>query len=154
VREDDRRFFEDFMRVLQRLDFLPRPGRPCPGNGFRLVPAASRVLLIQRLSMCSLMPKSAAMWLTGCSCLATSSTDSESLPPVGKEYTQGIEGENLSFRIRIKRLARETICFSKLDLMYDTLIGLFINILGSILINCQLFQNTTPYHMLVYYAPA
>ncbi|MBK5938143.1 IS1 family transposase, partial [Halochromatium roseum] len=26
-----------------------------------------------------------------------------------------------------KRLARKTICFSKLDVMHDTVIGLFIN---------------------------
>ena len=53
------------------------------------------------------------------------------IPPekhvIGKENTQKIENKNLTLRTRIKRLARKTICFSKSELMHDTVIGLFIN---------------------------
>ena len=46
---------------------------------------------------------------------------------IGKRYTQKIERKHLTYRTRIKRLARKTICFSKSELMHDTVIGLFIN---------------------------
>jgi insertion element IS1 protein InsB len=46
---------------------------------------------------------------------------------IGKRYTQRIERTHLTLRTRIKRLARRTICFSKLDALHDTVIGLFIN---------------------------
>jgi len=46
---------------------------------------------------------------------------------VGKTNTQKIERKNLNFRTRIKRLTRRTICFSKTEIMHDTVIGLFIN---------------------------
>jgi IS1 family transposase len=46
---------------------------------------------------------------------------------IGKANTQKIERKNLNFRARIKRLTRRTICFSKLEIMHDTIIGLFIN---------------------------
>lgn len=46
---------------------------------------------------------------------------------VGKRNTQRIERKNLNFRTWIKRLARRTICFSKLEVMHDTVIGLLIN---------------------------
>jgi len=46
---------------------------------------------------------------------------------MGKQNTQKIENKNLNLRARIKRLARKTICFSKLELLHDTVIGLFIN---------------------------
>jgi IS1 family transposase len=46
---------------------------------------------------------------------------------VGKRNTQKIERKNLNFRTWIKRLNRKTICFSKLELMHDTVIGLLIN---------------------------
>jgi insertion element IS1 protein InsB len=46
---------------------------------------------------------------------------------VGKKNTQKIERKNLNLRTWIKRLTRKTICFSKSDLMYDTVIGLLIN---------------------------
>jgi IS1 family transposase/transposase-like protein len=46
---------------------------------------------------------------------------------VGKRNTQKIERKNLNFRTWIKRLARRTICFSKLEMMHDTVIGLLIN---------------------------
>ena len=53
------------------------------------------------------------------------------LPPeqhvIGKRNTQKIERLFLTFRTRIKRLARKTICFSKSQYMHDTVIGLFIN---------------------------
>jgi insertion element IS1 protein InsB len=45
----------------------------------------------------------------------------------GKRDTQKIERKFLTLRTRIKRLARKTICFSKSELMHDTIIGLFIN---------------------------
>lgn len=46
---------------------------------------------------------------------------------VGKRNTQKIERKHLTLRTRIKRLARKTICFSKVDQMHDIVIGLFIN---------------------------
>lgn len=46
---------------------------------------------------------------------------------VGKRNTQKIERKHLTFRTRIKRLARKTICFSKTVVMHDVVIGLFIN---------------------------
>ncbi len=46
---------------------------------------------------------------------------------LGKQYTQAIERKHLTLRTRIKRLARRTICFSKLEKMHDIVIGLFIN---------------------------
>ncbi|HRY15609.1 MAG TPA: IS1 family transposase [Candidatus Competibacteraceae bacterium] len=46
---------------------------------------------------------------------------------VGKANTQKIERKHLTLRTRIKRLARKTICFSKLDKMHDIVVGLFIN---------------------------
>ena len=53
------------------------------------------------------------------------------LPPeqqtVGKANTQKIERKHLTLRTRIKRLARKTLFFSKLNKMHDIVIGLFIN---------------------------
>lgn len=46
---------------------------------------------------------------------------------VGKRNTQKIERKNLNFRTWIKRLARRSICFSKLEEMHDIVIGLLIN---------------------------
>lgn len=46
---------------------------------------------------------------------------------VGKTNTQRIERKHLTLRTRIKRLARKTICFSKINQMHDIVIGLFIN---------------------------
>ena len=46
---------------------------------------------------------------------------------IGKQNTQKIERKNLNLRTWIKRLARRTICFSKLEKMHDTVIGLLIN---------------------------
>lgn len=46
---------------------------------------------------------------------------------VSKANTQKIERKHLTLRTRIKRLARKTICFSKLKTMHDIVIGLFIN---------------------------
>jgi len=48
---------------------------------------------------------------------------------ISKRNTQRIERKNLTFRTRIKRLCRKTICYSKCELMHDTVIGLVINIL-------------------------
>jgi insertion element IS1 protein InsB len=45
---------------------------------------------------------------------------------IGKDLTWRIERKNLDLRTRIKRLARRTICFSKSELMHDTVIGRFI----------------------------
>jgi insertion element IS1 protein InsB len=47
---------------------------------------------------------------------------------ISKRNTQAIERKHLTFRIRIKRLARKTICFSRLELIHDAVIGLFINL--------------------------
>ncbi len=49
---------------------------------------------------------------------------------VGKRNTQKIEYKNLKYRTWIKRLVRKTICFSKLELTHDTVIGLLINKVG------------------------
>jgi len=46
---------------------------------------------------------------------------------IGKKNTQKIERKHLTLRTRIKRLARKTICFSKMELLHDIVIGLFIN---------------------------
>jgi len=46
---------------------------------------------------------------------------------ISKTNTQQIERKHLTLRTRIKRLARKTICFSKLEKMHDLVIGLFIN---------------------------
>jgi len=46
---------------------------------------------------------------------------------VGKVNTQTIERKHLTLRTRIKRLARKTICFSKLIWLLDVVIGLFTN---------------------------
>lgn len=48
---------------------------------------------------------------------------------VGKRNTQAVERKNLTFRTRIKRLCRKTICFSKSVIMHDIVVGLVINIL-------------------------
>ena len=44
-----------------------------------------------------------------------------------KQFTQGIERQNLSFKIRLKRLARKTICFSISEKLHDTIISEFIS---------------------------
>ena len=44
-----------------------------------------------------------------------------------KAFTWRIERKHLTFRTRIKRLTRKTICFSKSEFMHDLAIGLFIN---------------------------
>ena len=46
---------------------------------------------------------------------------------IGKRNTQKIERKFLTFRTHIKRLRRKSICFSKSELMHDTVIGLYIN---------------------------
>jgi insertion element IS1 protein InsB len=45
---------------------------------------------------------------------------------VGKTYTQKIERKHLTWRTRIKRLVRKTICFSKSIRLHDMVIGLFV----------------------------
>ena len=45
----------------------------------------------------------------------------------GKRNTQKIERKHLTLRTRIKRLTRQTICFSKSIQMHDLVIGLFVN---------------------------
>ena len=45
---------------------------------------------------------------------------------ISKRYTQRLERWHLTLRTGIKRLARKTICFSKSQLLHDTVIGLFI----------------------------
>ena len=42
---------------------------------------------------------------------------------IGKRTTQKIERKNLNLRTWIKRLARRTIGFSKLESLHDTVIG-------------------------------
>ena len=45
----------------------------------------------------------------------------------GKRNTQKIERQHLTLRTRIKRLTRQTICFSKSVQMHDIVIGLCVN---------------------------
>src|SRR5205823_6351628 len=69
-------------------------------------------------------------------------------PTVRKRQTQQIERKHLTWRTRIKRLARKTIGFSKLVLMHDTVIGLFVNRyeFGNLISHPhQQFENTTPF---------
>jgi insertion element IS1 protein InsB len=54
----------------------------------------------------------------------------------GKRNTQRIERKHLTFRTRLKRLARRTICYSKSLEMHKTLFGLLINTLE---FGCKLF---------------
>jgi insertion element IS1 protein InsB len=53
------------------------------------------------------------------------------LPPeqhvIGKLPMQKIERKHLTWRTRLKRLARQTLCFSRSTIMHDAVIGLFIN---------------------------
>ena len=53
------------------------------------------------------------------------------LPPeqhtVGKLTMQKIERKHLTLRTRLKRLARQTLCFSRSRLMHDLRIGLYMN---------------------------
>ena len=46
---------------------------------------------------------------------------------IAKENNQSIERKHLTLRTRIKRLCRQTICYSKTNKMHDIIIGLFIN---------------------------
>jgi insertion element IS1 protein InsB len=46
---------------------------------------------------------------------------------VSKFKMQRIERLHLTYRTRIKRLNRKTICFSKCTEMHDLVIGIFIN---------------------------
>ena len=46
---------------------------------------------------------------------------------VGKRATQQLERKHLTFRTRLKRLVRKTICFSKSIPMHELVIGLFID---------------------------
>jgi insertion element IS1 protein InsB len=48
---------------------------------------------------------------------------------ISKKNTQAIERKNLTFRTRVKRLCRKTVCFSKSVLTHDIVIGLVVNIL-------------------------
>ncbi len=45
---------------------------------------------------------------------------------IGKDGTRHIERRNLTFRTRIKRLQRRTICFSKSEAMHDAVIKLHV----------------------------
>jgi len=47
----------------------------------------------------------------------------------GKRRTQRIERKHLTFRTRLKRLARKTICYSKCIKMHKIMISLLINVL-------------------------
>jgi len=47
----------------------------------------------------------------------------------GKRFTRRIERKHLTFRTRLKRLARRTICYSKCWNMHEILFGLLINVL-------------------------
>jgi insertion element IS1 protein InsB len=57
--------------------------------------------------------------------------DRRYLPPeqhvIGKLPMQRIERKHLTWRTRLKRLARQTLCFSRSTVMHDAVIGSFIN---------------------------
>jgi insertion element IS1 protein InsB len=46
---------------------------------------------------------------------------------VRKRHTQQLERKHLTQRVRIKRLARRPLCFSKSVQMHELVLGLFIN---------------------------
>jgi insertion element IS1 protein InsB len=46
---------------------------------------------------------------------------------VGKTQTQKIERKHLTFRTRLKRFMRKTICFSQSMLLHDIVIGSLVN---------------------------
>ena len=46
---------------------------------------------------------------------------------MSKKNTQCIERSHLTLRTRIKRLARKTVCFSKLQEIHEAVVGTFIN---------------------------
>jgi insertion element IS1 protein InsB len=46
---------------------------------------------------------------------------------IGKIQTQKIERKHLTFRTRLKRFVRKTICFSKSIRLHDIVIGLVVN---------------------------
>jgi len=48
---------------------------------------------------------------------------------MGKRNTKKIERKHLTFRTRLKRLARRTICYSKSLEMHKIMFGLLINVL-------------------------
>jgi insertion element IS1 protein InsB len=54
----------------------------------------------------------------------------------GKRNTQKIERKHLTFRTRLKRLARKTICYSKITEMHIIMVSLLINVLE---FDCQLY---------------
>ena len=54
----------------------------------------------------------------------------------GKRNTQKIERKHLTFRTRLKRLARKTICYSKIVEMHILMVSLLINVLE---FGCQLY---------------
>ncbi|MCL2291896.1 MAG: IS1 family transposase, partial [Candidatus Bathyarchaeota archaeon] len=54
----------------------------------------------------------------------------------GKRNTQRIERKHLTFRTRLKCLARRAICYSKSLDMYKVVFGLLINVLE---FGCKLF---------------
>lgn len=73
--------------------------------------------------------------MEGCQVLRFCTDEWESyekfIPPthhrIGKELTQDIERQNLNFRTHLKRLHRETICFSKISDMHDAVLKLYIH---------------------------
>jgi insertion element IS1 protein InsB len=46
---------------------------------------------------------------------------------IGKLSMQRIERKHLTWRTRLKRLNRQTLCFSRSPVIHDAVIGLFIN---------------------------
>jgi insertion element IS1 protein InsB len=52
-----------------------------------------------------------------------------SILKTGKRNTQKIERKHLTFRTRLKRLARKTICYSKTMEMHIAMVSLLINVL-------------------------
>ena len=54
----------------------------------------------------------------------------------GKQNTQKIERKHLTFRTRLKRLARKTICYSKSQEMHKIMVSLLINCIE---FGCKLF---------------
>ena len=65
----------------------------------------------------------------------------------GKRNTQKIERKHLTFRTRLKRLARKTICYSKTVEMHIIMLSLLINALE---FGRQLYWYTTKFSILIH----
>ncbi|WP_429206273.1 IS1 family transposase, partial [Aeromonas veronii] len=76
---------------------------------------------------CSMAPDDKHDLISGtCSHLRYAREVPSEMHLTGKIFTQRIERNNLTLRMRIKRLARKTICFSRSVELHEKVIGAFI----------------------------